>query len=153
MSASDRYDPFPRWVLVAAGTLIGFSLLVTALAQWLDLPGVQPPAADVVAERSLIFTDRMDGAVLVKDAQDDNRIIHVLEPGSHNFTRAVMRGFARERRAQGVGAFEPFTLTLWDDGRLSLTDPATGRQAFLNAFGVDNVNAFASFLTDDRTAS
>ena len=62
------------------------------------------------------------------------------------FVRGVMRGLARDRRARGIDNRPPFTLTLWRDGELSLTDTATGRTIELSAFGPTNRATFAALL-------
>jgi putative photosynthetic complex assembly protein len=67
--------------------------------------------------------------------------------GQNGFLRGVLRGFARTRRADGIGAEAPFRLTAWADGRLTLSDPSTGRRADLEAFGPTNEAVFAKFLT------
>jgi putative photosynthetic complex assembly protein len=67
--------------------------------------------------------------------------------GTNGFVRGVLRGLARERRLNDVGAQPPFQLTRWSDGRLSLDDPATGRRIDLVAFGPTNAGAFAQLLT------
>ena len=46
----------------------------------------------------------------------------------------------------GIGDGPPFTLTLWRDGELSLTDTATGRAIELTAFGTTNRATFAALL-------
>jgi putative photosynthetic complex assembly protein len=52
----------------------------------------------------------------------------------------------RERRKRGLGPETPFVLSSRSDGRVVLTDPATGRLLDLAAFGPDNAGAFAVFL-------
>jgi len=66
-------------------------------------------------------------------------------PGN-GFVRGVMRGMARERHFRGVGMTPPFTLTLWQNGTLSLVDKATGRAIELGSFGPDNRAAFAALM-------
>jgi len=76
--------------------------------------------------------------------------------GEHGFIRSVMRGMARERRAQDVGHEPPFRLMRWSDGRITLDDPQTGRWVALDAFGPDNAGAFGALLRKarrDRTLS
>jgi putative photosynthetic complex assembly protein len=71
----------------------------------------------------------------------------MVEPGTGGFLRGVLRGFARDRKLRGLGEeAAPFALTRWADGRLSVTDPATGRYVDLGAFGPDNWKAFAQLL-------
>ena len=145
MSGYSTDKPFPRAALIGAACLVGLSLLLTAAARVTGLETSVVPDANRVDERFVRFIDRENGAVVVRDAETDERI-EVLAPGTNGFLRAVLRGFARVRRAQGVGSVPPFALVLWDDGRLSLEDPATGRAAQLNAFGPTNLEAFSDLL-------
>lgn len=101
----------------------------------------------LVASRQLHFVDIEGGVVSVLDANDGNELLR-LQTGEDGFMRSVMRGFARERRAQGMGPDVPFELVLWEDGLVSLIDPATERRVELSAFGIDNVAAFARLLSD-----
>ena len=137
--------PFPKWLLYGAGLMIAVTL---ALATWSRLTGlgdVPPPQSEQVAQRSLHFADLSDGSVQVMDARSEE-VIAVLEPGTNGFIRSLMRGLARERHKRGISAATPFQLKLWEDGRLTLVDPTTGQSIFLNAFGADNVGAFARLL-------
>ena len=69
-----------------------------------------------------------------------------MQPGTNGFVRIVMRGLARERLAVGAGPEQAFDLTRWEDGRLTIADPVTGRQTELVGFGADNERAFAKLL-------
>ena len=105
------------------------------------------PAAETgvaTASRDLTFTDNADGSVLVRDT--NGATVDVLT-GEQGFIRGTLRGLARNRRAEHVGKEPPFRLTSWSDGRLTLTDVATGRKIELEAFGSENVVVFARLLT------
>ena len=81
-----------------------------------------------------------------RHAAGNGELIALMEPGSNGFIRIVMRGLARERQSKGFGEELPFMLTRWSDGRLTISDPTTGRKIMLTGFGKDNVNAFAKLL-------
>ena len=100
-----------------------------------------------VVSRQLHFVDIEGGVVSVVDANDNNELLR-LESGEDGFMRSVMRGFARERLAHGLGPDVPFDLVLWEDGLVSLIDTATDRRVELSAFGKDNVSAFTRLLSD-----
>lgn len=147
MSELFKDRPFPKGALVGAACLLGFSLALTAGARLTGVDASAVPAAvERVDSRVLVFEDRQDGAVIVRDAAS-GMLVAELAPGTNGFVRAVLRGFARERRAKAIGAAPPFELILWQDGRLSLFDPETGRSAQMNAFGPTNLAAFAQLLT------
>ena len=80
------------------------------------------------------------------------RVVDAISPGTNGFLRGVLRGLARERKLQSIGTEPPFRLTRWDDGRLSLEDPATRQRIELASFGPTNAAAFARLLRD-RSAS
>ncbi len=142
-------DPFenralPRGVFVGVAALIGFTFLVVAAARFGGV-GTQTPAQVAVESLQLRFEDRQDGAVVVYEARED-RLLTVLEPGDGSFVRGVLRGLARERRRQDIGARPPFRLVRWADGHLSLEDPSTSQEIALNSFGPSNAQAFAEIL-------
>jgi len=142
----------PRGTLTLAGALVAFALIATSVVRIAGIPAAASPAAwraeqriAPVASRDLRFRDRADGAVVIEDARGG--VAAVIAPGQQTgFVRGVMRGLARDRHARRIGATPPFTLTLWKDGELSLTDTATGRQVELTAFGSANRAAFAALL-------
>lgn len=105
---------------------------------------------ELVASRQLHFVDIKGGVVSVLDADGGDELLR-LQTGEDGFMRSVMRGFARERRAQGLGPEVPFDLVLWEDGLVSLIDPATKRRVELSAFGKDNVAAFTRLLINNAT--
>ncbi len=124
--------------------LLSCVLLLAVLGR-LSGSGVQPPAAAATAERMLRFADRDDGAVVVSLA-DSGALVAVVT-GQAGFLRGTLRGFARTRRADGVGATPPLRLTGYADGRLILFDPSTGRHVEIEAFGSQNEAVFVDLLT------
>jgi putative photosynthetic complex assembly protein len=132
-------------MLIGAGLLIALSLLAASVSRYTGID-TYPPTAAAVASRDLRFEDRPDGAVNIINAEDGSTL-EVLVPGTGGFLRATLRGLARERRREDVGAAPPFRLTGYADGRLTLTDPTTGRRVDLEAFGPANVQAFSRLLT------
>ncbi len=152
--AHDHENTVPRPVLAMAGALVAVSLLMTAAVTTglLDreaVPGVERAQAQVAAveTRVLTFADQPDGSVVVADAVSGEMVASFVDeaPGS-GFIRGVLRGLARDRRMRGLDAAPPFVLTLWQDGAISLTDSATGREIDLGGFGPDNRAAFAGLL-------
>jgi putative photosynthetic complex assembly protein len=140
---------FPRAPLYGAAVLVCFALGIATFGRVSGL-GAERPVSTPISERYLRFEDRADGAVVVYDARvnptDANAQPIGVETGQNGFLRGVLRGFARTRRADSVGASAPFHLTAWADGRLTLEDPSTGRHSDLEAFGPANVPVFSQFL-------
>jgi len=137
--------PFPRGALFAAGVMIVLSLTAAIAARYGGIGTLQMAPAAAAQLRSVHFTDRSDGAVVVSDAAN-GRTVAVLAPGTNGFVRGVMRGLARTRRLAGVGDEPPFQIIQRVDGRLDLVDPSTGRDIALEAFGQTQVASFAMLL-------
>jgi putative photosynthetic complex assembly protein len=137
--------PFPRAPLIGAAVIVGFSL---ALATLVRLSGVDvaQPTGRAITVRELHFADRSDGGIVVTDAAAGDRTVDVVKPETGYFLRATMRTLARQRHREDLGADVPFRLTGWNDGRLTLDDPATGRRVDLEAFGESNEKVFARLL-------
>ncbi len=149
-------DPFhdhglPRGALAGAAGLVLITLCGAAYGRFTGSSVTAPPQASSVESRSLWFSDRADGAVVVTEA--GGSLVAVVAPGTNGFLRGVLRGLAQERRRQDAGAEAPFLLTRWSDGRLSLTDPVTGRSIHLQAFGPSNVAPFAALLHANSSAT
>lgn len=153
MSHAAHHDPtVPPAALKAAALLIVTCLVMTGAVRlgWLDMqadPIAQRAAAGTaMAEtRDLVFADRDDGAVVVRDASD-GALVTEIPSGEGGFVRAILRGMAKTRIQQGLGPEQPFRLILWENGALSLRDPATGREAELHGFGATNRAIFEDML-------
>jgi putative photosynthetic complex assembly protein len=147
MSAID-HEPFPKGALFAAGSLIALSLIAAAVGRYQNL---NPPADAVISAPvpnqvlKLRFRDEPDGSVIVSNA-DTGATLDVISPGEDAFIRAVMRGFVRDRKLRKIGAEVPFNLSLYPNKRLTMSDPTTGKEIDLRAFGPTNEGAFARFL-------
>lgn len=137
-------DPvFPRLPLLAVFAALTVTV-VGAFVGRVTHASVTIPGTTLVAERELRFLDRIDGAVIVQSAQDGREV--AVYTGEQGFLRGTLRGFARTRHLAGLGPEQPFHLSRWSDGRLTLDDQATGQHAELMAFGPTNVAVFAPLL-------
>ena len=145
MTEHDAYRPFPRAPLYGAAALVLLTILLAGTARLTGLGTSEVETASPVQSRVLRFEDRADGSVAVLNAENGT-LVETLAPGTNGFVRGVMRGLARERKLEGIGDAKPFRLTLWDDGRLSLLDTATGREIQLVSFGQTQFDVFAQML-------
>lgn len=149
MSALDD-KPFPKAPLIGALTLVVGSVAIVGAAR---LGLIETPAAEAsavrpatsVLSRDMRFLDLDDGGVRVVVAGQPDRII---PPETGGFVRGVLRSLVRHRQAQGLGDAVPFRVTHWSDDSVSIQDPATGRSLTLDAFGVDNRQAFLDLMTE-----
>ncbi|HEX2942422.1 MAG TPA: photosynthetic complex assembly protein PuhC [Rhodopila sp.] len=139
-------EPFPRAVLFAAGGVIALSIATAAIGR-LTGAGDTAPTSKAVISRNLLFRDRANGAVAVYDAAHPAAPIETIAPETNGFLRATMRGLAQQRLRQDASRAVPFRLTGWADGRLTLSDPTTGRSVDMEAFGHTNEAVFVHLLT------
>jgi putative photosynthetic complex assembly protein len=138
-----RPDTFPRWVLMCAGGVLAFSLISVGLVRLTGNGPDQRPAKGT-QERQLRFEDRPDGSIAVIDGQSGQIVTSV--QGEQGFVRGALRALARERKARGLGAEQPFQLIARPDGGLTLYDPATSQRVDLESFGPSNAENFARLL-------
>lgn len=136
-------DTMPRGPLWLIGALL-LSALAGVAGVRLSGTEIREPDAAAVAQRSLRFEDRRDGSVAVLDARSGQQIESI--QGEAGFLRGALRAMARERRKQGLGAEPAFELIARADGRLTLSDPATGERVDLESFGPTNAGVFARLL-------
>ena len=148
MSDPFRDTTLPRGALLGAAALVVITVVGAGISRFVGVSATPAPPASVVASRQLRFADRADGAVVVTDARSGEE--QIIAPGTNGFMRGVLRGLAQERLRQDEGAATPFVLTRWSDGRLSLSDPLTHRNVYLEAFGPTNAGAFAALIDDER---
>lgn len=137
--------PFPRGALLGAGLLIAASIAFAATARHQDIGTVRTQEGVVESARLLQFEDGHDGSIRVLDQRTGTEVAH-LESGTNGFLRGVLRALVRERRIHEATAKPPFQLTRWNDGRVTLEDPATGERIDLHAFGQTNLEAFTRLL-------
>jgi putative photosynthetic complex assembly protein len=135
----------PKVPLYAAFAMVLMTILLVAVARIGGVGQLHTPQTAVTAERTLLFADRADGAVLVTDGRT-GELLETVDPGTNGFLRGTIRGLARDRKRSGIGPDVPFRLTSRADGRLLLEDPATGRLIDLGAFGPVNAAVFTRML-------
>lgn len=139
----------PPGAIKAIGVFLLLVLILAAVARQTGLGSLS--TADLedrtpVVERSLVFEAEMgDGPVDLRDGETGDLIVH-LPPGEGGFLRGVVRPLNRERMRAGVDPREPWILTRWSDGGLTLRDPTTETLVDLHAFGSTNAESFARLL-------
>ncbi|MBU1210348.1 MAG: hypothetical protein KJ587_03625 [Alphaproteobacteria bacterium] len=145
MKRRQPVETVPRKALIAAGLLVGFSLAAVTAARLTGYKWDWKPAGTVVATRAIEFVAGDNGGVKVKDARTGEIL------GSYTFTenafmRTVMLGLRKERAIVAGNRGEPFNIEQWNDGRVTVSDPVSGRHFELAAFGHHQVEAFADLL-------
>ncbi len=140
-----KWRPYPGIPLAAMVSLVVIALVGAGVTALNDGPATSSVNADLVASVDLLFEDRADGSVTVRDA-DSGLVIDELEPGTSGFVRATLRTLAGARASYGAGHEAPFRVGRTETGRIFLIDPVSGREIDLRAFGPTNSNAFARYL-------
>jgi putative photosynthetic complex assembly protein len=143
-------DALPRGLLIAIAAMVVITLIGVASVR-LSGVSIHTPDASPVASRSLRFEDGPDGSVAVLDGKTGREVERV--QGEAGFLRGALRALARERRMRNLGSDAPFELIARTDGRLTLSDPATGERIDLESFGHTNAAAFARLLTVNPAAA
>jgi putative photosynthetic complex assembly protein len=152
MSQHIHTQAVPRGVLMGAAAVMLLSLGLAAGSRHARLAAPPPPARPAIESRDLRFEDRPDGAIAVIDAPS-GQLISLVPPRSNGFIRGVLRGMFRTRKLESVGHQGFFHLAREADGRLSLTDPQTGRRVDLDSFGPTNGASFAELLPSRHRAA
>jgi len=156
MSALDTH-PFPKGALMAAGAMIGLTLVATTAVRLSRVlgPPAQPAVATAeapLASLDLRFDDQADGSIRITHAAD-NSLAATVHPGEGGFIRGVMRGLARDRISRHIGEEPPFRLSLDHNRQLRLLDTATGRLIDLESFGASNRDDFYKLLNAKAVAT
>jgi putative photosynthetic complex assembly protein len=149
MGAHTDGQNVPTGALIGAGLLIGLSLVFAFVAAKTDIGATRLTPAAPVETLSLKFNDLADGSIGIYDTVKQ-RNIDILAPGKNGFVRVVMRGLALDRTVNGDSAEVPFKLSKLADGRLTLTDPTSGKIVTLEAFGSNNLAAFEDLYNKGR---
>ncbi|MDP4003803.1 photosynthetic complex assembly protein PuhC [Methylobacterium sp. NEAU K] len=137
--------PAPALLMIGAGALMGFTMLAVLIGRTEQIGMIALPPAKPVARLAFRAEDQVDGSIALRDVSDGH-VAAWIRPGEDGFLRGTLRGLAQARQRGGLGPEQPFSLTRYDDGRLSLADDATGRRVPLEAFGPTNAGAFARLL-------
>ncbi|MEM8651596.1 MAG: photosynthetic complex assembly protein PuhC [Pseudomonadota bacterium] len=129
----------------------GVALLSLLLVTVFVVSGAKPVrVADspVVAERSLIFRDGTNGAVVVRDAHSYRELVS-FNKGEGAFVRISMRGMTRQRILKQLDVASPYNLVKTERGNLFIVDPLSLNKIRVDAFGPIAIKSFNQFLARD----
>ncbi len=133
--------PAPLLRLMLALVIASLALVSFAVVTGRQPTG-QPKDSPVIAERQLIIKTGGAKAVTLYDAA--GTLLSHLDHGG--FVTVIGSGLDRARTVARVAQNTPVTLARHENGRLTITDPATGWSVELTGFGSDNEAAFAALL-------
>ena len=133
----------PRRLIVALFSMALASILLVTFAVLTERPLVgQPIPSPVVSERLLVIEGRSN-AITVSDAESGTLVLDLSNGG---FISVVNDGLERARLVSRIDGNPPVKLTLYENGRLSLTDPATGWRTEISSFGQGNIAVWLNLL-------
>jgi putative photosynthetic complex assembly protein len=135
-----RKDYLGYWLGVALAGVLVFVMVGAGEKQQ-----ARHQAHETILTRSILFSDRPDGGISIRDAAT-GQMIGEIQPGEGGFIRGALRGFTRDRRLENPGVESPLRLAALQGGALVLEDPSSGRWTDLRAFGATNVQSFAEIL-------
>jgi len=145
--SKDFLSPIAK-VLITA--LISIILLLVFIKSR-DLSKVREPDASPAQVLQLRFEDRPDGSIAVINYKT-GVLIDVVQ-GEAGFVRGTLRGLGQERNRRGLDSGPPFELIYRADGRLTLSDTATGRLVDLESFGPTNASTFFKLFNASNTVA
>lgn len=145
MRRAGPVETVPRKALIAAGLLICFSLGIVGVARYTGYKWDWKQEGTIVATRAIQFVQTNDGDIQVEDAKS-GEVLGRYTFTENAFMRTVMLGLRQERRIVATDKNEPFNIEQWNDGRVTVSDPVSGRYFEMAAFGHHQVTTFSEFL-------
>ena len=131
----------PTRLVLAMFGLAGIALLLVSFAVLTDRPTTgQPKEAPVWKAQTMTIEGAGNHVTIVEDTG------RVLLDGPGGFISVVLDGLERARLVARVEGNPPVTITQYENGRVSLEDPASGWQVELSSFGPGNVGTFLKML-------
>jgi putative photosynthetic complex assembly protein len=136
LESKDFLSPVAKVLIAALMSIILLMVFINSR----DLSKVREPDASPAQVLQLRFEDLPDGSIAIIDYKTGKQIDTV--QGEAGFVRGTLRGLAQERKRRGLDSGPPFELIYRADGRLTLSDTATGRLVDLESFGPTNASTF-----------
>lgn len=130
----------PRPLLISAGVLVLASIAMVFIGE--DLPQSGAPSVEMVVSSHDVRLRTLEDGSIVPILLDGTRLA-IIEAEKAGFVSGVMRGLSRGRKLSGSDPDAPYRLSRLRDGRLLITDTATGTSINLDVFGSDNARTFA----------
>jgi putative photosynthetic complex assembly protein len=134
----------PTRLVAAMFSLAGIALVLVSLSVFTGrAPTGQPKDAPVWKTQVMTIEGKGNHVTIVEDTG------RVLLDGNGGFIAVVLDGLERARLVSKVEGNPPVTITQYENGRVSLTDPATGWQVELSSFGPGNLGTFRKMLNGE----
>lgn len=142
----------PRAPLIAAAVLALFAYGIAISAKVFGVGAAAEPVSVPIEERAIRFTTQTDGSMQVVDVNTGLNVVRLTSEGGNGFMFGALRGIAYKRSIAKVAPETPFALTRWQNGKITLDDPATGMHIAVNSFGPTQVASFERLFSVERAA-
>jgi putative photosynthetic complex assembly protein len=139
VTARHAHD-LPKPLLLSAALLVLAAITLVVVGE--DLPQAGAPAAAAVVSSHDVRLHTLEDGAIVPVLADGTRL-PAIRAENAGFVSGVIRGLSRGRKLSGSDPDAPYRLSRLRDGRLVLTDTATGTTIDLDVFGSDNARTFA----------
>lgn len=121
--------------------LLALVIVTAAVVSGRPLTGT-PKDAPVAFQRTMTLTGNGNAVVVTNEAGET-----ILDTPQGGFIAVVIDGLERARTVHQVAGNPPVILTQYENGRLNLTDPATGWTTELTSFGPGNLGLWHDLVT------
>lgn len=139
----------PRVPFYGAIAFIVISAIAAIVGRTFDVGTVHSVKRPSIETIALRFEDRNDGSVAVYNAKS-NAQVHMIEPGTHNFLRVVLRALVRDRKARKIGSEPPFYFHRHAKGIVTIEDRSLGRILNMRAFGKTNMQSVDRLMKSSK---
>jgi hypothetical protein len=129
--------------------MVVLALLTLGVAAYSRATGRTAAVADfapAIASRDLILRDLPSGGMEVRDGRTGELLSTMASPDSARFLRTVVRGLGDRVDPRDATLEVMFTLSLREDGQLTITRRGSDRVNAVNGFGVQQVSNLQELL-------
>ena len=138
-------EQFPKAALYGAAAVIFTSLALVTTARLTGYMENVDPGGTQAFTRDVIFKTSDNGIIAIEDAAT-GRPLGEFPVSENRFVRVVMSSLKFERDGANAADNSPYRIVRWEDGRVSVADPVSGRSIELAAFGRNQVATFENLL-------
>jgi putative photosynthetic complex assembly protein len=121
--------------------LLALVIVTSAVVADRPLTGT-PKDAPVAFQRTLTLAGNGNAVVVTNEVGET-----ILDTPQGGFISVVIDGLERARTVHQVAGNPPVVLTQFENGRLQISDPATGWEAELTSFGPGNLGVWHDLVT------
>lgn len=143
---AQRGERFPTLPLYGAFAFVLFACAAVLFGQTTGIGTVRVETGEVVAVRDIVLRATESGDLVTVSDHATGEQLAAYAENEGGFVRGAFRGLSRIRMVAEIPDTQPYRLIEWSSGAVSLSDTGTGERLYLDAFGRDNVAAFAQFL-------